>query len=480
MDVESISEMGPELEDFLAEFSECGNEVIHAHINSYVRGQAALIDRKNVEQIAVHSGANARTLQEFLANYDWDHESMRHRVQKIVARDHQQPNSIGIIDETSFSKKGKKTPGIQRQWCGETGKTDNCTVTVHLAFATDNFRCLIDEDLYLPKSWDEDRERCRAAKIPDDVVYRPKSEIALEQHQRALDNGIVFDWLTFDEWYGSKPAFLSELDRRNQAWVGEIPRNSRVWMDQPPVTDRPYRKNGRGRSRKTPRLLASAPKARTVEECFQQSPAFLEQHWEQWHVKDTQKGAKVVEVKHATVCRQDENGLPTEACHLIVARDINHPDQLKFFLSNAQPKTKLGVLLKVAFGRWPVERCFQDDKSYIGLNQFEGRSYPGLLRHLILSAVTLLFLARMREKYLESFPELTISQMKQAMASLVETWFLPVEATQVILEKAAWKLAYYQRRNAQARKSHTKTRSRKLAEMGIDMSTIKRCQWDTG
>ncbi len=149
------------------------------------------------------------------------------------------------------------------------------------------------------------------------------------------------------------------------------------------------------------------------------------------------KGAKVVEVKYATVYRQDENGLPTEACHLIVASDINHPDKLKFFLNNAQPKTKLGVLLKVAFGRWPVERCFQDDKSYIGLNQFEGRTYPRLLRYLIFSAVTLLFLARMREKYLESFPELTISQMKQAVASLVETWFLPVEATQMILGKAA-------------------------------------------
>ena len=180
------------------------------------------------------------------------------------------------------------------------------------------------------------------------------------------------------------------------------------------------------------------------------------------------------------VYRQNEAGLPAGAQHLIVTRDVNHPDQLKYFLSNAPANATLGSLLKVAYGRWAVERCFQDDKSYIGLNQFEGRTYPGLLRHLILSAVTLLFLARMREKFLDRFPELTISQAKQAMSALVETWFLPLEATVVILEKASRTLKYYQRRNAAARKSHTKTRKRKLAEMGIDLSTINRCQWDTG
>ena len=260
---------------------------------AYVRGQTAKIDRKNVEQIAVHSGVNARTLQEFLANYDWDHESMRHRIQEIVARDHQHTNSIGIIDETSFSKKGEKTPGIQRQWCGETGKTDNCTVTVHLVYAHDDFRCLIDEDLYLPQSWSEDRERCRASKIPDDVVYRPKSEIALEQHQRALNNGVVLDWLTFDEWYGSKPAFLSELETRKQVYVGELPRNFRVWMKNPKVVMRSDRKKGRGRKRKTPHLATNAAKAQTVEECFENSAVFRDQIWDQWHVKDTQKGLRL-------------------------------------------------------------------------------------------------------------------------------------------------------------------------------------------
>lgn len=479
MDVESIEQLGPKLAEFLAAFSDCGSEEIQSHIRTYVAGQVSLIDRKNVEQIALHGGVVPRTLQEFLASYDWDHELMRNQLQEVVGRDHASANSVGIIDETSFAKKGDKTPGVQRQWCGASGKTDNCFVTVHLSYAHDDFHCLVDEDLYLPESWSDDRQRCRQSKIPDEVVYRPKSEIALEQHQRAINNGIVFQWLTFDEWYGSKPAFLSELDRRKQNYVGEIPRNFRVWVQQPKVTDRPYRKGSRGRGRKTPRVVAATPKTQTVQECFADSSLFKDQPWEQWHVKDTQKGPKIVEVKHAIVYRQTETGLPSLPHHLLVVREVASRDTLKYFLSNANSKTKVGALLKCAFSRWRVERCFEDDKSYIGLDAFEGRSYPGLLRHLILSAVSLLFLARMREELQEAYPEVTVSQMKQAMSAVMESWWLTPASADRLLKSTANKLSYYQKRNAQARASHTRTRNKKLAAMGIDLNAISRCSWSS-
>ena len=125
---------------------------------------------------------------------------MRNKLQKIIAKEHAGKHSIGIIDETSFVKKGTKTPGVQRQHCGTIGKQENCVVTVHTAYAVGDFHATIDQDLFLPESWDADRERCREAGIPDDVVYRPKWEIALEQHERVTKNGVVFDWMTFDEY----------------------------------------------------------------------------------------------------------------------------------------------------------------------------------------------------------------------------------------------------------------------------------------
>jgi SRSO17 transposase len=152
----------------------------------------------------------------------WDHEGMRNKIQKIVA-EHTGKHSVGIIDETSFVKKGTKTPDVQRQYCGTVGKQENCIITVHLAYVIENFPTLIDQDLFLPESWDTDRDRCRAAGIPDNVVYRPKWHVALEHYDRATSNDIEFEWLTFDEHYGSKPEFLRQLDTRDQLLSARFP-----------------------------------------------------------------------------------------------------------------------------------------------------------------------------------------------------------------------------------------------------------------
>lgn len=164
-----------------------------------------------------------RTLQEFLSQLKWGEDHLRDRLQRLVAVEHPGPHTIGLIDETSDPKKGDKTPGVQKQWCGRLGKTENCIVTVHLGLARGDFHCLLDGELSLPESWDADRLRCREAGIPDDMVYRPKWKIALELYDRAVGNGVRFDWLTFDEGYGSKPEFLRGLTARGQRYVGEVP-----------------------------------------------------------------------------------------------------------------------------------------------------------------------------------------------------------------------------------------------------------------
>ena len=477
MDAETIRRLEPELDNFLGKFLYCfGNEVATLTA-TYLRGQLSELERKNVERIALRSQISPRTLQEFLASYVWDHERLRTTLQQIVANEHANPNSVGIIDETSFVKKGDKTPGVQRQHCGAVGKQDNCVVTVHLSYTTEDFHCLVDEKLFLPESWSEDRERCRAAKIPEDVIYRSKSDLALEIYHRTRANGIQFQWLTFDEWYGAKPQYLSALFHAGQNYVGEVHCGHRVWIKRPRVANRSYPKKGRRNSRKTPRLAAGEPKSITVKTCFLEQAVFTKQSWQQWHVKDTQKGPKVVEVKHSLVYPQDENHLPMRAHHLLIVRDVMS-SEIKYFLANAPENTSAGTLLKVAFSRWRVERCFEDDKKYIGMDHFEGRGYPGLIRHLLLSAVSLLFLSRVRKQLQESYPEITVSQVREAMSALVQSWWMPALSAAALIENTAFRIQYYQRRNAQARKGHTKTRYKKLASMGIDINQLQRCCWD--
>jgi SRSO17 transposase len=238
-----------------------------------------------------------------------------------------------------------------------------------LAYATGDFHCLLDGDLFLPESWSEDRDRCRAAGIPDEVVYRPKWKIALELLDRAR-NGVAFDWLTFDEGYGGKPEFLRELVGQGQTFVAEVPKTATGWIRQPRVTQRPFRR-GRGRGRKTPRLRSDSRPAISGEKMRKYSPALRDQPWVRYRVKDGEKGPMVWEVKHTMITVKDEKGLPGMRLHLVVARNVLKPEEIKYFLSNAAEEVAVQTLLLVAFSRWRVERCFEDQKQELGLDQWE-------------------------------------------------------------------------------------------------------------
>jgi SRSO17 transposase len=399
MDAHEFRRLEAEFTAFLDRFGDCfSRRDTRSHLGVYVRGQLSDLPEKSVEPIALETGVAPRTLQEFLSQHRWGEDRLRDRVQHIVATDHAGPHSIGIVDETSDVKKGDKTPGVQKQWSGRLGKTENCIVTVHLGFARGDFHCLLDGELYLPESWDADRDRCREAGIPDSLVYRPKWQIALELHDRAVANGLRFEWLTFDEGYGSKPEFLRELSSRSQMYVGEVPRSFAAWLDPPRVVTRRYRRNGKGRGRKIPRLASGSPPTRRVDELLNDKQ-LVDQPWKRFHVKDGEKGPVVWECKHCMITIKDAQGLPGQRLHLVVARNVLEPEELKFFVSNGPIETRLEILLLVAFSRWRVERCFEDHKSEIGLDQYEGRRYLGLKRHLIISAVSYLFLARVRQDW---------------------------------------------------------------------------------
>ena len=269
---------------------------------------------------------------------------------------------------------------------------------MHLGYAVDDFHCLLDSELFLPESWSEDRPRCRAAHIPDEMVYRPKWQIALELYDHARANGVSFAYLTFDEGYGGKPEFLRQLDAREQDYVAEVPRTFTGWLQAPYVTDRPYRRHGRGRGRATPRLGAGSAPAHSVEHHLNGTPALRDQDWTRWRIKDTQKGPMVWEIKHVLLTPKDENGLPAKPLHLIVARNVRDILAGEILRQQRPDETPVKELLHVAFSRWRVERCFEDQKTELGFDHFEGRSYLGLKRHQAITAVSHLFLSETQQE----------------------------------------------------------------------------------
>ena len=400
MDADTILRIKPALTQYLHEFDGCfGRITARQHLDTYVQGQLSDLQRKSIEPMAFASGTPPRTLQEFLGLYRWDELAMRDQLQQRVARRHADPHSVGILDETSFIKKGDQTACVQRQHCGAVGKRENCVVSVHLGYATPDFHTLLDGELYLPETtWHEDRPRCRAAGIPDEVVYRAKWQIGLEQIRRARANGIRFAWMTFDEWYGGKPPFLRGLDELGQNYIGEVPSNFTAWTQFSAMLYRQHAGQPTGRTGKRSRLKVKNNPPVEVRHIASYSPRFRREEWQTYHVKDGHKGPMVWHAKRIRVWLKDENGLPTAPHHLLVTINALHPEQVKYFLSNAPEDTLIETLLLVAFSRWKIERMFEDGKDELGLDHFEVRKFNSITRHLILSCVSYLFLAEFHQE----------------------------------------------------------------------------------
>ena len=298
---------------------------------------------------------------------------------------------------------------------------------------------------------------------------------------RALANGIHVSAWTFDELYGRSIGFLDALETRRQVFVGEIPSDFHGWVEKPKVL-RTAAKNEKkaGPSRKYPRVARRRPSCE-VRNLLKYSPAFRNQSWQRYRIKDTDKGPEVWEVKWAVFWRKDEAGLPTRRHCLIVARNVL-TGEVKYFLSNRVPGERgvtLRWLLRVAFGRWTIESCFRQGKEELGMDHYEVRGWRCVHRHFYITQLSQLFCARVRQEYDDSpgdqLDRITLEQVRSAIDVWLDAADLPPSSRRKRFEDELDKQKYYQRRNKQARQSHTKTRIKQLIAMGIDANRIKSC-----
>jgi SRSO17 transposase len=383
---EELDGLGSALDAFLEPFLFCcGYTQTFSHMHTYCRGLLSDLKRKSVEPIAQAAGCAVRTLQEFLRDHQWQHTEVRDQLQhEVVAELAGLPDdglgNVGLVDETSAVKSGSKTPGVQRQYLGCVGKIDNGIVTVHLGVCKGRYKTLIDAELFLPEDWAKDRDRCKAAGIPDEMKYRPKTDIALEQVDRAQAHKVHLDWITFDEGYGKSPEFICGLDERNLLFVGEVPRNLSCLAV-----------NGSGR------CPEAKVKGKRADEVVRQSPAFLKQSWVKIKLSRQTVGEQVWEVKAAQVWQMQDKEWSKRTYWLIWARNVATGEE-KYFLSNAPADAKLQTLLRAGFRRWNVEHTFRVGKSELGFTHYEGRNYTGLMRHQTLCLLMLSFVAAHTER----------------------------------------------------------------------------------
>jgi SRSO17 transposase len=378
-----------------------GKEEAQDHASTYLKGLMCCPERKSIEPIALCTGTGQVSgLQKFIAVAPWQSDDVQAEIQAAFA-DELVPSAagtpigtVGVIDESGFAKKGTKSAGVARQHNGRLGKEDNCQVGVYLIGVTPAGTALLDHRLYLHGSWYEGEAAARRraeAHIPEDLPFRTKPQIAAALVRDVTVTGIVgLDWVTADEAYGRDGELLDELEELGQRYVMEVPTTTTVWTVDPASCVPPY--SGRGQPPRRP----SRDAVRSVVDLAAGLPAEARRRLQ---VREGAVGPLVFEFAavRAWAVRHRKPGPPI---WVLIRRSLEAEPEVKYYVSNGEEGTPLGVLAAVACTRHRVEDFLEDGKSYLGMAQYETRSYVGWHHHMTLVGLAHLFvvLTRLRLK----------------------------------------------------------------------------------
>ena len=364
----------PLFHDFLDRFAplvvdDKRTESRHERLDAYLRG--LLLDAestKTAEAIAlkVHGDpSQVRMTQVFLGQSPWPDSPLRQELALWVDQELGSEQGTLIVDESGFPKCGDKSVGVARQYCGATGKIDNCQNGVFLAYASPAGHTLLDERLYLTEEWANDAKRRHEAGVPDDVVFRTKPELALELI-RSVGPKVRHGWVTFDEGYGKDPGFLSGLEELDERYIGEVPKSCRGWLQRPKVAEPKSSRIGRPRGKA--RVAAGQPQPQTVAAIAAALPASA---WKRLCFREGTKGTQQAHFARVRIVAERDD-LPGPDLWLVIERSCDQAPYIKYYLSNAAPNCPLLEMAQAGHNRWPVEDCFLRGKQEVGLDDVRG------------------------------------------------------------------------------------------------------------
>jgi SRSO17 transposase len=332
-----------------------------ARVREYVCGLVAGLERKNGWTLAEHAGEGCPDgMQRLLRRADWDVEGVRDDVRGYVAEHLGDRDGVLIAGDTGFLKKGTRSAGVQRQYSGTAGRTENCQVGVFLAYASRYGHALIDRELYVPQSWAQDPERCRAAGIPEEAEFLIKPRQAQAMIARAVAAGVPFAWFTADEAYGQAKWLLAWLEEKDIWYVMAIRRSDTLTMPDG--------------ERRADALIAALP-----SRCWQKISAGAgahgprEYHWTRIPVRAWQKRGR--------------------GHWLLARRSLADPAEIAYYPCYGPSRCSTADLAWTAGSRWHVEECIQQAKGETGLDHCQVRTWRAWYAHVTLSMLALAWLA---------------------------------------------------------------------------------------
>ncbi len=329
---------------------------------SFIRGLLAGLPRVNCWSIAEHAGdAGPRGMQRLLSAAVWDEAGVRDDLRDYVLEHFADPGAVLVVDETGDLKKGTMTVGVQRQYTGTAGRTENAQVAVYLAYAAPAGSAFIDRALYLPRSWTSDPARCRAAGVPGGTVFATKPALARAMIGRALEAGTPAAWAAADEVYGQDPQLRAELACRGLSYVLAVAKSHPVTTG---IGPRPAAELAKRLPARAWQRLSAGPGAKGPR-------------WYDWALIDTADPA----VPEGT------------GPHWLLIRRRISDGEYAFYRAHAPHPVPLAQLVRVAGSRWKIEDGFAAGKELAGLDEHQVRSWTSWHRWTILALLACAFLS---------------------------------------------------------------------------------------
>jgi SRSO17 transposase len=369
----------PRLETFLDPFLATLDGAEHRRqATEYVTGLMSKLERKTAEGIAYLHDQHRGGIQKFIGEVDWDYRPMLGTLAERVGRELGEPDGVLVFDPSAFPKKGTRSVGVARQWCGRLGKVENCQVGVYMGYATRKEHAIVNVRLYLPEEWAKDRARREEAGVPKSVTFRTRHRLALEmlaEHGQTLPHS----WITGDDEMGRPSGFREELRGLGERYLLAVPSNTTM-RD---LEVAPPEHAGRGRPRKTPFVRVDTWCA-----------ALPEGAWTKVEVRDGEKGPLVIEAGKRRVQARTEGRRCGPEELLFVSRERQADNSFKFdyYLSNGDPDVPLAELARVAKAEHRIEECIKRAKGEAGLGDYQVRSWISWHHHQALSLLTAWFL----------------------------------------------------------------------------------------
>jgi len=383
-----------ELVQFHEQFHGCFGRKEQRRLSlAYISGLLSNKETKSIEPIALEflDENSVRPLQQFMKGQRWDHEAMEMRHQTLLAQAISSPEGMVTVDSSEFAKKGKESVGVARQYCGALGKVDNCQSGVFVGYSSEKGYGLLTGRLYMPESWfsKEQEDRRKFNLVPEDIAFQTKPQIASDLIDK-IDKTNLFPakWIGCDATFGSDWEFLEALPQGKYYFAG-IRSNAQVFLNKPTVGLPLYKGHGPRPSK----LIVTKGKMYTVGEIAKSKRRI----WSKVVMAEGAKGPIIADVACLRVY-PSRDGLPQKSSVWLFIRRTSD-GQIKYAFSNAPTDTSLSELCKAATMRWPIEQCFQDGKSQIGMDQYEHRSWPAWHRHMIYVFLALHFLLRLRIQF---------------------------------------------------------------------------------